>query len=179
MAEIQIRTAVATDLPRLMEIDHSCRSDYVWQLYLQKGGEQIIATIRAVRLPRSIRVTYPRDVSALADEWSHNAMMFVAVAGNKQVGYIRIFEQTTAGAAWITDLAVSSEVRRRGTASALIQVAQEWSGTRGLRQIYLEMPSKNHVAIQLSQKMGFEFCGYNDHYYATQDVALFFGRTLK
>jgi hypothetical protein len=29
------------------------------------------------------------------------------------------------------------------------------------------------------RKTGFEFSGYNDHYYATQDVALFFGKLLK
>jgi hypothetical protein len=27
--------------------------------------------------------------------------------------------------------------------------------------------------------MGFEFSGYNEHYYATKDVALFFGKLLK
>jgi len=40
------------------------------------------------------------------------------------------------------------------------------------------MTSKNYAAIRLSQKLGFEFCGYNDHYYLTQDIALFFGRAL-
>jgi RimJ/RimL family protein N-acetyltransferase len=40
------------------------------------------------------------------------------------------------------------------------------------------MLSKNNAAIRLAQKLGYEFCGYNDHYYETQDIAIFFGRTL-
>jgi RimJ/RimL family protein N-acetyltransferase len=43
----------------------------------------------------------------------------------------------------------------------------------------IEMQSKNHPAIRLAQKHGYEFCGYNDHYYLTQDVALFFAKVLK
>jgi RimJ/RimL family protein N-acetyltransferase len=42
----------------------------------------------------------------------------------------------------------------------------------------IELQSKNHAAIRLVQKLGYEFCGYNDQYYATRDVALFFGRLL-
>jgi RimJ/RimL family protein N-acetyltransferase len=42
----------------------------------------------------------------------------------------------------------------------------------------LEMTSKNVPAIRLAQKLGFEFCGYNDAYYETQDIAIFFGRSI-
>ena len=41
------------------------------------------------------------------------------------------------------------------------------------------MQSKNYPAISFAQKQGLAFCGYNDRYYASQDVALFFGMTLK
>jgi RimJ/RimL family protein N-acetyltransferase len=56
---------------------------------------------------------------------------------------------------------------------------QAWALQRGARRIVLEMQSKNHPYIRLAQKFGYEFCGYNDQYYPTQDVALFFGRALK
>lgn len=179
MSDIQIRAAVATDINDLMHIDHSWNSDYVWQLQLHKSGEQVIATLREVRLPHPIHVTYPRDVLSLVDEWNNCAKMFVAVVDDEKVGYVRIIEQGTAGAAWVTDLVVSFQKRRLGYASTLIQSAQDWALEKGLRQIYLEMPSKNFPAIRLAQKLGYEFCGYNDHYYATQDIALFFGRMLK
>jgi len=43
----------------------------------------------------------------------------------------------------------------------------------------LEMSSKNNPAIRFAQKLGYEFCGYNDQYYETQDIALFFGRYIR
>jgi hypothetical protein len=43
----------------------------------------------------------------------------------------------------------------------------------------LEMPSKNNPMVSLARKLGYEFCGYNDLYYETQDIALFFGRSIR
>ncbi len=81
--------------------------------------------------------------------------------------------------AWITDLAVERSYRRQGIASALVLGAQNWALSKGLRRGIIEMPSKNFPAINLALKLGYEFCGYNDQYYASQDVTLFFGRALK
>jgi hypothetical protein len=38
------------------------------------------------------------------------------------------------------------------------------------------MQTKNYPAIQFARAQGFVFCGFNDHYYMNQDIALFFGR---
>jgi RimJ/RimL family protein N-acetyltransferase len=57
--------------------------------------------------------------------------------------------------------------------------AQTWALERELKRLILEMQSKNQACIRLAQKFGYEFCGYNDQYYLTQDVALFFGRAIK
>jgi RimJ/RimL family protein N-acetyltransferase len=80
---------------------------------------------------------------------------------------------------WITDLAVSPLHRRKGAASALLTAVQTWASERNVRRLILEMQSKNQAYIRLAQKFGYEFCGYNDQYYPTQDVALFFGRVIK
>jgi ribosomal protein S18 acetylase RimI-like enzyme len=161
-----------------MELDHSCVSDYVWQLDLRKENGQIIAGFREVRLPRPTSVTYPRDPFALGDEWAQRSATFIALTGDVPVGYICILEHSHATTAWVTDLVVDAGSRRKGVGSALLNAAQDWAVSRSDRDIFLEMPSKNYPAIRLALKFGFEFCGYNDHYYVTQDVALFFGRTL-
>jgi ribosomal protein S18 acetylase RimI-like enzyme len=173
-----VRPAVATDVSHLMGIDHSSTSDYVWQLDLRKENGQVMAGFREVRLPRPINVSYPRDPFALADEWTQRSMTLVALAEDVPVGYACILEHSQATTAWITDLAVDVGSRRRGVGSALLNAAQDWASSRSDRDIFLEMPSKNYPAIRLALKFGFEFCGYNDHYYVTQDVALFFGRSL-
>jgi ribosomal protein S18 acetylase RimI-like enzyme len=175
MPAIQIRPVVATDLPQLMGIDHSSSSEYVWQLELRRDAGQIVANFRDVRLPRPIQLTYPHDPFSLADEWKHMAMVVVALADKDAVGYEALIERP-ASAAWVTDLVVAPKWRRRGVASALLDSAREWAEQRGHRRLFLELQSKNQGAIRLAQKHGFEFCGYNDHYYTTQDVALFFER---
>ena len=178
MSNVFIRPAVATDLPRLMGLDHSNSSDYVWQLDLRKDNKQIVAGFREVRLPRPIKVSYPHDPFLLADEWTQRSVTFIALVGEVPVGYACILEHSHATTAWITDLVVDAESRRKGIGSALVNTAQDWAASRSDRDIFLEMSSKNYPAIRLALKFGFEFCGYNDHYYVTQDVALFFGRSL-
>jgi ribosomal protein S18 acetylase RimI-like enzyme len=175
MAAIQIRPVTATDLPSLMGLDHSATSEYVWQLELRRDAGQTVATFRDVRLPRPIPLTYPHDPFALADDWKHRAVMLVALSGSDPVGYAGVMERPSL-AAWVTDLAVAPSWRRRGVASALLDSVREWASQQGYRRVFLEMQSKNQAAIKLAQKHGFEFCGYNDHYYTTQDVALFFER---
>src|SRR5512142_2433848 len=105
MAAIQIRPVVANDVPRMMGLDHSAVSEYVWQLELRREAGQIVATFRDVRLPRPITLNYPHDPYSLADEWKHMAMLSTALSGNDPVGYIAVSERPTS-VAWITDLVV-------------------------------------------------------------------------
>jgi len=174
---IEIRPAVSTDLPRMMGMDHSVKSEYVWQLDLRRESGQISATLREVRLPRPISVDYPRNPFSLADEWQYKSAVLVAVDASV-LGYICIMEQTAATVSWITDLVILPDQRRRGIGSLLLNSAFDWARERGSHMLIFEMQAKNQPAIRMAQKAGLEFCGYNDHYYANQDVALFFGRML-
>jgi ribosomal protein S18 acetylase RimI-like enzyme len=81
-------------------------------------------------------------------------------------------------AIWITDLIVGRPLRKRGIARQLIAAAELWAKQRNLRRVMVEVQSKNAPAVRIVQKLGFEFCGYNDQYYVTRDVALFFSRSL-
>jgi len=179
MASFEIRPANPNDLPRLLVLDHSCSSDYVWQLELRSEPKRVAMNFHEVRLPRSVTVTYPRSPSALADDWTKRDVVLVALLKETPVGYISAVEEGASALVWVVDLVVASSVRRQGAASALLEAIQAWALGRGVRRILLETQSKNHACIRLAQKFGFEFCGYNDQYYPTQDVALFFGRALK
>ncbi len=177
--DIKVRSVLATDIQRLIGFEHTVNSDYVWQLDLQKESGQISVSLREVRLPRPVQVQYPRDRFSLADEWKKSARMFVALNDGVPVGYIRFFEQVAAASLWVQDLVVAAEARRKGVASLLLQYVERWGLEHHNRQIFIEISSKNHPMIDLAKKLGFEFSGYNDHYYATQDVALFFGKLIK
>lgn len=179
MTEIQVRPTVASDLARLMGLDHSITSESVWQLELRRDVGQSTIMFREVRLPRSIPVSYPRNPFALADDWAKRSMMYTALIDQSIVGYISLIERGMDSTIYITDLVVNTPNRRQGVASALLGAAQEWATGRSNRRVILEMQSKNLPAIRLAQKFGYEFCGYNDQYYLTQDVALFFAKPLK
>lgn len=179
MPEIEIRPAVLADLPALMQFDHSYQTTHVWQMDRLMEDGQMTINFREVRLPRPVRVEYPKTAGAEGKEWLKSAAVLTAVLKGVPVGYVRLQEQDAPHIGWITDLAVHPEVRRQGIATALMLAAQEWCSQRRIKHLILEMQSKNYPAICLAQKLGYDFCGYNDHYYPNQDIALFFDRYLK
>jgi ribosomal protein S18 acetylase RimI-like enzyme len=79
---------------------------------------------------------------------------------------------------WMTDLAVLRRLRRQGIGSALVLASQEWAAQHDSRYLVLEMQPKNFPALKLVQKLGFDFCGYNDRYYKNHDIGLFFAKAV-
>lgn len=178
MPEIEIRHAVVTDIPRLLELEHSFQTAYVWQMDRSFEKGQWVITFREVRLPRTARVDYPVPVEVLQTELMQRSGLLVASLDSEPVGYVGVKANPVASTAWVVDLVVKEEMRRKGIGSALVYAAQEWAMQRALNRMVLETQSKNFPAIHLAMKLGYEFCGYNDQYYATRDIALFFARFL-
>ncbi len=178
MPKIQIRPLIPADLPALVAIDHSYMTDYVWQMDLQTSPRQIGVTFRETRLPRSVRLNYPRDPIALADTWKQHAGMLVADLDEQPVGYICLTIDPLLNIVKATDLAVIRRMRRQGIGAGLLLAAQDWTRHHNCTQFIVEMQSKNHPAISLVQKLGFEFCGYSDRYYTNRDIALFFAKMV-
>jgi RimJ/RimL family protein N-acetyltransferase len=181
MPEIQVRPTEANDISHLINLEYTGSSESVWQLELRRDTEQLItAAFREVRLPRSVSVFYPHPPSTLPNEWTKKNAMFTALIDETPVGYIGLTDNDASQSiAWVTDFMVTAPKRRQGIGSALLSAAQKWASEKSYRRLILEMQSKNLPAIRLAQKFGYEFCGYNDHYYMTQDVALFFAKILK
>ncbi|PKN91795.1 MAG: hypothetical protein CVU44_17960 [Chloroflexi bacterium HGW-Chloroflexi-6] len=177
MSNLQIRNTISTDLARLSAIDHTIQTEYVWQLDLRREPAQVDAIFREVRLPRPVRIEHPRPAAELADIW-HISPMFSAMLGEEAIGYIRFNDKLIPHAVWITDVVVAREMRMKGIARKLIAAVEAWGAQKGLRRAIIETQSKNHPAIRMIHKLGFEFCGYNDIYYPTRDVAIFFSRTI-
>jgi ribosomal protein S18 acetylase RimI-like enzyme len=179
MTGLKIRKAVATDIKTIMEFDHSIKTDYVWQFDMKTSDDQISAIFREIRLPRSVLIQYPKTLVTLVDDWNRRSTMFVAIYEDKLCGYLRISGTSTSEIFLITDLVISTPYRRQGIATKLVYYSFKWSAELGSTRINIETTSKNHPAINLFNKLRFEFCGYNDQYYGSSDVALFFGRELR
>jgi ribosomal protein S18 acetylase RimI-like enzyme len=179
MPEIEIRHAVVTDIPKLLNLEHSFQTAYVWQMDRSFEKGQWAITFREVRLPRPAKVDYPIPADIMESELSQRSGLLVASINNEPIGYIGIKANSVTGTAWIKDLVVNEDMRRKGIGSALVLAAQDWASQRSLVRAILETQSKNFPAIHLGMKLGYEFCGYNDQYYASRDIALFFARFLR
>lgn len=179
MPEIEIRPAGPLDIPALIALDHSYVSDTVWQMEIQAEEKTVEVRFTEKRLPRSVRVEYPRPAAALADNWSQRDGLLVAVMQEETVGYISLDLSIAPVTAWVTDLAVLRRLRRQGIGRALVLAGQEWGEAHDCRRLALEMQPKNYPAIQMARKLSFDLCGYNDRYYANHDIALFFARPLR
>ena len=179
MPNIEIRTARQTDLNLLANLDHNYLTAYVWQMDRDFENERFGVNFHEIRLPRAVSVDYPRTLEFLTPENSDQQILLAACLEGEAIAYARLKQNISPRTTWISDLAVSSEIRRQGVASALILASQDWAAEKGQKQVIIEMQSKNFPAICLAQKMGYELCGYNDHYYANQDIVLFFVRSLR
>jgi len=181
MAPIQVRPATLEDLPRLAAFDHGYSTDYVWQMDLRDdpNAGQLEVTFRPVRLPRPMRVSASRTAEQLSAGWERRTCFLVAEQDGQVKGYLNSTLAPAPETAWITDCVVERRFRRAGVASVLLAAAAQWARSNHLKRLIVEMQSKNYPAITFAQKHGLSFCGYNDLYYANQDVALFFGMALK
>ncbi|MBE0697666.1 MAG: GNAT family N-acetyltransferase [Anaerolineaceae bacterium] len=180
MPEIEIRPATVNDLRYVVKIEHSYQTMFVWQMDRSIQDGQININFRQTRLPRTVRVDYAGSHPLLNEEnWPRYQAVLVATVAQIPVGYIGMSDQFASKAIWITDCAVKEDYRRQGIGTTLILAAQEWGIEQGFRKAILEMQSKNYPAVQLARKLGYEFCGYNDHYFPNQDIALFFSRSLR
>jgi len=179
MPEIEISPAVVGDLRVLTNMESNYQSEYVWQMDRTMEEGQTVIAFREVRLPRIVRGEPPRQLTLTEEEPGGSSILLTARIMNEPVGYIRIAEKQLPGVGWITDLVVHPDIRRHGIGSALIWAGQDWANDRGLRRLICDIQSKNHAAIHLMLKMGYEFCGYHDYYYANKDIALFFTRFLR
>lgn len=176
---MNIRRATSTDIPALMELEHGYRTDHVWQMgYSPASGETSI-TFREVRLPRPMRVTYPRDPSRLADEWTNASQIYLAESDHTYLGYLVLDAGIAPDTGWVTDLVVAELHRRKGIATRLLATARRWCAEHGLGRLTLEMQSKNFPSVSLAQKLGFVLSGYHDKYFPDEEIALFFTLNLR
>lgn len=178
MAEIEIRPAFSSDIPKLIALDHHFTTGYVWQMTRDITENQMQVSFRKVRLPREVHVSYPRNHHALADTWTERDVLLMAKEGEETRGYISVQVGNAPASAWVEDLVVDRDYRRHGIGSALILAAKEWCQPKRINRLTLEMQPKNYPAIQMAHKLGFEYSGFNDQFYRRQEIAIFFSAFL-
>jgi GNAT superfamily N-acetyltransferase len=175
---MRVRLAESADLEACGALDHSYTTDRVWQMETRGGNTSLAVTFRVARLPREMRVEYPLHGRSLLAAWHRRDDFLVAEQDGQVCGYVTLNAYSEHGIAWVSDLVVDRPIRRQGIGTALLQAAAEWGYENGLVRLVSELQTKNYPAMQFYQSRGMSFCGYNDHYWPSQDIALFFGRSL-
>ena len=174
-----IRPATLADLNECLELDHGVATDHVWQMKLDETESRVAVAFDTVRLPRQMRAEYPRDREQLVEHWQLDQGFLAAEIDGEVRGYLDLIILPWQRTGLIANMAVERDYRRRGVATALMREARQWARKQGLRMIQAEATTKNYPALCFYQKLGFQFCGYNDSYYPNQDIALFFILALR
>jgi ribosomal protein S18 acetylase RimI-like enzyme len=174
LVSVEIRTADLADLHRCLAIDTSFTTDHVWQMDGYETNDEVSATFRTVRLPRMMKVSYPRDMDSLLEDWRLGECFLLAENGDEVIGYLDMTIHRWNMTGWLNNIIVAKAYRRRGVGTALLKAAGRWAQQNGLHKMMAESQTKNYPAICFYQKHAYRFCGFNDQYYANQDIVLFF-----
>lgn len=175
-----IRDALDSDIEACLALDHDYETEYVWQMRVQESSDQWQIGFRTERLPRTMTTTYPASADRLRACLPTGQCFVVAAAREtgELLGYLAMHNQTTHRIARLHDLVVSGPYRRSRIGSRLLRVARQWATSHDLTRITAEMQTKNYPGIQFFQAARFTFSGYDDHYFANQDIAVFFSQAL-
>ena len=171
-----VRPAVTPDIEYLSKIDHTVKTDKVWQMATMNSTDSMGTVFKETQLPRVMRLVYPRSPETLVTRWGDFNAVFVGCIDEAPVSYLSVSTIFSENLVWIKDLVVAQIYRRQGIATRMIQHAQQWGKDRNIKRISAEMSSKNYPAISLVKNLKFNFTGYNDNYFKNNDIALFFSR---
>ncbi len=176
---MQVNPAELVDLNTCCQLNTTYTTDYVWQM--RTDGDERATNIHfdTIRLPRPMRVEYPRSSDELLEHWKQE-QCFLTIRNLQEeiVGFIDTQPHPWQNILWVSNLVVDSHHRRQGMGTALLEAANHWALEHNLSRMMLEMQTKNHPAISFAQKHGFQFCGFNERYYPNGDIALFFSRPV-
>ncbi len=175
-----IRPAQARDLDACLALDASYETEYVWQMEISRPAGAVNLGFRVTRLPRSMRVAalhWPRE--AALEDYERGEGFLVAEDNDAILGCLDMTVDRWKRIGWIQELAVSPERRRHGIGGSLLRQALTWARREDLTTVMAGMQTKNYPGSALMQKHGFSFCGFNDRYYSTRDIAIFFAASTR
>lgn len=176
MPEIDIRRVEKNDIEVLSRLEHGYHSEYVWQMNLDLNAYKSQVAFTRVRLPRRVFVAYPRNRKGIFEKMEEAEAFLVAELVGRAVGYIKVIAEKDACTAKVTDLVISTPDRRQGIGSGLLIAVMNLLAHREFNTLIIEMQSKNDPAVEMATKLGFKFCGFRDHYFPNQELALFYSR---
>ena len=121
---------------------------------------------------------YPNDTFDYNDYIENpDRIVYLAFVDNIIAGELRLRKNWN-NYAYIEDIAVDAEFRRRGIGRSLINKAIQWAKEKNLPGVMLETQNNNVAGCMLYQSCGFELAGFDRRLYqgidpGTDEIALF------
>lgn len=176
---VYIRNARPADLEVCATLEHSIVTDHAWRMEERERGGGVTVSFKPIRLPRQVRVPYPRQGESLTTGWEQCDLFLIAGQDDRICGYVTARALPGHGLAWIQDLVVEPVFRRQGLGRQLLQRATSWALEMGLCRSVAELHTRNYPGIRFCRSCGMTFCGYHDRHWRTQDIAVLFGQSLR
>jgi len=175
---MHIRPATIVDLEQCQQLDGSYVTNWVWQMDEARSLEQIGVSFRRVRMPRSVRVPYPRTTAALRGDWQRAECFLVAEELGRVFGFLDMTVRSWERKGWIEHLIVERSHRRCGLATGLLLAAEQWARSSQLEAVVAAVQTKNDPAIRLLVERGYTFGGFIDRHYPNGDIGLLYSLRL-
>jgi streptothricin acetyltransferase len=177
MSEIAIRSLTSADIARLPEMELNFRAEA--HLAVEKSVEGLNVTWRLVERPVDppfVSVDYNMDDQDQAEITKRlqegDGLYLVAEHHGKLVALLDLEREAWRDTGMIWNIVIDQAHRRQGLGTQLMQRAIQWARRRGLRALALETQTNNLPACCFYQKMGFQLCGVDDHFYSNDDISL-------
>jgi len=174
---VHVRKARPADLEACSNLDHTVVTERAWRMEEQEREGTIAIRFQTVRLPRQVRLPYPRARGELRDGWG-GCELLVAETGGRICGYVAARALPGHGWVWAQDLVVDSAWRRQGIGSQLLRAAAARAAEQGFRRLVVDVQTRNDPGIRFCRALGLSFCGHHDAHWLTKDIALLFGMGL-
>lgn len=175
---MNIRPATIVDLEQCERLDGSYVTNWVWQMDEARSLERIGVSFRRVRMPRSVRVAYPRANAALRGDWQRAECFLVVEELGRVFGFLDMTVRRWEHKGWIEHLIVKRSHRRRGLATGLLRAVEQWARGSQLEAVVAAVQTKNDPAIRLFVERGYSFCGFIDRHYPNGDIGLLYSLRL-
>lgn len=175
-----IRDGLESDITACLLLDHHYETDRVWQMTVdEKPGHWQIA-FQHQHLPRKLETAYQPDKNKMLLSLPDDQCFLVAATrgANEVLAYLTMQRDPVNGIARIHDLVVSLPYRRQRIGTRMLSVARQWAKEHQMHTLMIEAATQNFPGIVFAQQSGFKFCGYNDHYFPNQDIAVFFSQSM-
>lgn len=177
-----IRDGISNDIPACITLDHDYETEYVWQMRLHEDAGHHQIAFQTEKLPRIMETSWPHNEQRLRLALPDDQCFLVAQSredSDEILGYLAMRVDPIYQIAQLQDLIVSKPYRRRRIGSRLFAVARKWARDHDMLRMTAEVQTRNYPAILFCQQVGLAFCGFNDHYFPNQDIAVFFSGSLR